>query len=371
MIYTSRIFGWIFALFFGLLTVSMIMLHNWLQALILFLVVLLCMPPVTFFIRRRFNFSIHFLLRFFLVVGLLFVFMKLLIGTEIISIYNSPEVKAQFYKIYDEKMKDWPVPYKDVFVDTRYGKVHVIVSGPEEAQPLLLLHASGVASWSWKFNIAELSKLYRTYAIDLIGDAGKSEFSSMNNVLKTGQDQSELYAEITDSLGVEKAFVAGASEGGFIASNFALYHPERVKRLVLLGPMGYAGATQSVIRIIIAQLFPLKSIQNSTFSWAFSDNVTLKEEFGEWFPLLMNGTRPAKVMPLPFSAEERKKIQVPVLFVFGERDNLVGDPYAARDMVQDIPKVKVEIVDTGHLIAAEKPDQANALMLGFFAESEQ
>jgi len=284
------------------------------------------------------------------------------------SVYKSPEIKARFMEMYDEKMQEWPVPYEDLFVDTSYGKVHVIVSGPKDAPPLLLLHASGVAGWSWKYNVEELSQHYRTCAIDLIGDAGRSEFTSLDHTMRDGQDQAELYTEITDKLGVEKAYVAGASEGGFIGTNYALYHPERVEKLVLLGPMGYSGATQSVIRIMLATFFPLKPIQDSTFSWAFSDSVVLKEDFGEWFRLLMTGYKPAKVIPLPFSAEERQSLQVPVLMVLGTRDNLVGDPDVARALVQDIPDIRVEVLDAGHLMAGEKPEQANALILEFFEE---
>ena len=274
-------------------------------------------------------------------------------------------------EIYDVKMTDWPVPYEDVFVDTQYGKVHAIVSGPEDAPPMLLLHASAVSSWSWKFNVEELSKQYRTYAIDLIGDAGKSEFTSLKHIMKNGRDQAELYTEITGKLGVEKAYVVGASEGGFIGTNYALYHPERVEKLALLGPMGYAGAIKSSIRIMLAQFFPLKPIQESTFSWAISDSAKLKKEFGEWFLLMMTGYNPAKVMPLPFSAEERQSLKAPVLFVFGERDNLVGDPEAARVLVQDIPNVRVEVLDAGHLMGAEQPEQVIALITEFFEESEQ
>ena len=43
--------------------------------------------------------------------------------------------------------------------------------------------------------------------------------------------------------------VVGASEGGFIASNLALWHPDRVQRLILLGPMGYSGAIGAIARL--------------------------------------------------------------------------------------------------------------------------
>jgi pimeloyl-ACP methyl ester carboxylesterase len=349
----------------------MVMLQNWLEALVLLLVVLLCLPPVTSLVQNQFGLSMHPLLRGALIVGLLVVFVWLLLGRQPTSIYKSPEIEARLMEIYDEKMAEWPVPYQDIFVDTRYGKVHVIASGPEDAPVIFLLHASGVAGWSWKFNVEALSQNYRTYAIDLIGDAGKSEYADMGHVMKNGQDQADLYAEIADQLGVETAYVVGASEGGFIGSNYALYHPERVEKLALLGPMGYSGAVQASIRIMFTQFFPLKPIQDSTFSWAFSDSTALKAEFEEWFRLLMSGCTPVKVIPLPLPAEARQSLQVPVMFVFGERDNLVGDPEAATALVQDIPDVRVEIVAAGHLMGGEKPEQVNALILEFFEGSQQ
>jgi pimeloyl-ACP methyl ester carboxylesterase len=58
--------------------------------------------------------------------------------------------------------------------------------------------------------------------------------------------------------------------------------------------------------------------------------------------------------------------KVPLLLVLGEKDNLVGNPEAARALVQDIPDIQVEVLDTGHLIGAEQPEQVNKLILQFF-----
>jgi len=93
---------------------------------------------------------------------------------------------------------------------------------------------------------------------------------------------------------------------------------------------------------------------------------TFFEDFEEWFRLIMTGYTPAKVAPLPFSAEERQSLKAPALLVLGKRDNLVGDPEAAGALVQDIPDIRVEVVDAGHLMAAEQPQQVNALIIQFF-----
>jgi pimeloyl-ACP methyl ester carboxylesterase len=317
-------------------------------------------------VKDRFGWPIYPVLQLVLIGGLLFVSGKLFLGGEVTSVYKSPEVEALFMEIYDEKMTEWPVPYEDLYVDTQYGVVHVIASGPVEAPPMLLLHASAVSGWSWKYNVKELSQHYRTYAIDLISDAGKSRFTNMNHIMKTGQDEADLYAEIADQLGVEKAVVVGASEGGFIASHFAIHYPERIEKLVLIGPMGYAGSTSSIVRIMLAAFFPLKPVIENTFSWAFSDDAKLKEEFAEWFPLTMTGLNPVKVAPVGLSAEARQRIEIPVLFIFGTRDNLVGNPVAAEALVQDMQDVQVEIVEAGHLMGSEIPKECNQRILDFF-----
>ena len=123
---------------------------------------------------------------------------------------------------------------------------------------------------------------------------------------------------------------------------------DRVDRLILLGPMGYSGAAGAVLRIMGAQYFPLAPVQDATFRWAFSDAPEVVAEFNEWFRLLMSETLPVKVAPLPLPVEERRSIRAPTLFVFGARDNLVGDAEAARA-----------------LMGVERPAEVNALILDF------
>jgi pimeloyl-ACP methyl ester carboxylesterase len=365
MQYVCLVLSWLFAILFGLLTLSMVLMGNLLRAVPLLAIVLLLLPPVRTLIHSQAGSPLSPWVYVLAIVVLLGVFVGLGSINKPTSIYKSAQVRSRFAEIYDAKMAEWPVAYESVYVDTSYGTVHVIASGPEDAPPMLLLHASGIPAWSWTYNVEALSQHYRTYAIDLIGDAGRSEYQSLDHLMQDGQDQAELYAEIMDQLAVERAFVVGASEGGFIGSNLALYAPQRVEKLVLLGPMGYAGAVRSVVRIMFAQFFPLGPIQESTFRWAFSDDPRLGEDFGPWFQLVMSGLNPVKVAPLPLKPEQRQSIQVPVLLVLGKRDNLVGDPDKATALAQDMVDIRVEVLDTGHLIGAEQPERVNALIIEF------
>jgi pimeloyl-ACP methyl ester carboxylesterase len=284
------------------------------------------------------------------------------------SIYKSPEIEAKLMSIYNARLGEWPVPYESIFLGTTYGKVHAVVSGPEDAPPALLMHASGLSAWSWLYNVEELNKHFRTYAVDTIGDAGKSVLNDLDNFPRDGQALSAFYLEIADKLGLDSVYIVGASQGGFIGTNLALYAPERVKKLVLLGPMGYAGTERTVVRIVLATLLPFKSIQDSTFRWAFGDDPGVREACEEWFRLVMTGVMPKQARPKTFSPEQLQSLRVPVLLVLGERDGLVGNPENAEKLALNILDVQMVVLDTGHAVGVERPEAVNSLIVDFFEQ---
>ena len=51
--------------------------------------------------------------------------------------------------------------------------------------------------------------------------------------------------------------------------------------------------------------------------------------------------------------------------LLGTREGLVGGPEKAKGLAKNVSDVQVEILDTGHLISAEKPDQFNKLVIDF------
>jgi pimeloyl-ACP methyl ester carboxylesterase len=361
----ALILSWLFSILFGLLALSMFLTGNPLQGIPLVAAVLLLLPPTRALIQQLIGRPIPGWLIALLVIALLAVFVLLSTRNKPTSIYYTPEDEAKLMALYDARLEAWPVPYESRYVDTEYGKVHVIISGPEEAPPLLLLHASAVAGVSWLENIEELNKYYRTYAIDTIGDVGRSQLEDLEHFPGDGPALSALIADVTGTLGVERAPVVGASQGGFIATNYALHAPERVEKVVLLGPMGYAGTTGSVVRIMLAALFPLKPIREDTARWAFGEDLTVQAAYGEWLQTVVGGVASKQARPQTIPSEQLNSLQVPVLLVLGAKDNLVGDPAKARQLVQDAPKIQVEVIDTGHLLGVEKPDEVSDLILDF------
>ena len=243
----GSILAWVFSILLGVLTLSMFLTGNTVRGILLTVAILLLLPPVQSLIKYQTGKVIPSLVQ---VVGA--VVMVGLFGWSMskdvkTSIYFTPQVQSEMMAIYDTKLANWPTPYETRHVDTSYGKVHVIVSGPENAPPVLLLNAGQMAGWSWVTNVGALNEGYRTYAIDTIGEPGKSELSDINRFPKNGAQWSDLLVEITDTLGVQKAYVVGASNGGFLALNYAIRYPERIEKMALLGAMGLTPSTNENI----------------------------------------------------------------------------------------------------------------------------
>lgn len=361
------VLSWIFGILFFLLFLLSLFSKHYIPSILVFIITVLLIPPLQQWMSDFTGIPFPLWLRSLLTPVLLFLFVFLIfkgMGNKK-SIYKNPEIEKKLMAIYENRISQWPVPYDSRYINTRYGKVFVIISGPEDAPPVFLLHASAMGSWSWLYNIEGMNKYYRTYAIDTIGDAGRSVLDDMKKYPNNGKSLAELYSEIMDSLGVQKAYFIGASQGGFISTNMALYESERVKKLILCGPMGYTGTNASVLRILFTTMFPLKPIQDSATRWAFGNNPEVNEAVNEWFSLILEGVISQQVRPQPFTHEQLQSLSMPVLLLLGKRDGLVGNPEKTRHLAKNIADIQIETLDTGHLISAESPDQFNKLVYDF------
>lgn len=118
-------------------------------------------------------------------------------------------------------------------VHTRFGETHVVVSGQEGAAPLVLLHATGTSATGWVLNVARLSEEHRVYAVDILGEAGKSHQTAL---LRDRGDCVDWLSDVLDGLGLKRASFAGWSFGGWTALAFVIAEPERVEKCVPLVP---------------------------------------------------------------------------------------------------------------------------------------
>jgi pimeloyl-ACP methyl ester carboxylesterase len=291
-----------------------------------------------------------------------------LIGCGSSQVFKSPAHEAKIMSIYDTKLAHWPVPFDTIRIRTHYGITYIIVSGPKEKPPLLLLHAMGVTSMMWIPTIDSLSRYFRIYAIDELGDIGKSVLYKTNDYLDEPEKYTLWLNEIYDSLGIQKANIVGASYGGWITLHYAEQAPRRVKKIALLGPMGISSVSFSVIwRLLMLMWFPTDSKKQDMIDWTLGNNPKTLSAFSEhmWTAMDCHGFM---ATPWELSDKQLKSITVPTLLLLGENDGPIGPPDEARERSEKfIRDVRVKVIsNAGHMMNYDQPEIVNKELMNFF-----
>jgi len=113
------------------------------------------------------------------------------------------------------------------------AKIHYLEGG--SGPVVILLHGLGGSVSNWAPTIAPLAQKYRVIAPDQIG-FGKSDKPMLNYRVGTLVDFLDGFYK---QLGIQKASLVGNSLGGFTAAAFALAHPDKVDKLVLVDAAGF------------------------------------------------------------------------------------------------------------------------------------
>ncbi|WP_276353198.1 alpha/beta fold hydrolase [Cohnella caldifontis] len=290
--------------------------------------------------------------------------------TNKVSIFKTPEGKEKFLRTYDECLQRlWDKPYETLYAETRFGKTHVLVSGPEDAPPLVLLHGMTFNSIMWYRNLPELNRKYRTYCIDTLGDYGKSETAVP---LKSREDCVRWIDEVLDGLKLDRAGLIGHSMGGWLSLNFALARPERVEKLVLLAPI------MSVQRLPLKFMFkvypvmarPTREKILKLWTWFLAEGNRLDKEIEE---IIVQGwlhCRPQmKVVPCVFKREEMSGLQPRTLFLAGDQEVVYRALKAVARIRELVPGIRADIIPhSNHCFIAEQYESVNAKIMDFLAE---
>jgi len=111
--------------------------------------------------------------------------------------------------------------------------IHYYCAG-QRGTPIVLIHGLGGSAEAWGFLLPRLHKQYTVYAFDLPG-FGRTPLAPEGIDIRTHV----LYLKrFLDALGSPRVTLVGNSLGGWIATRFAVEHPERVNHLYLLNSAG-------------------------------------------------------------------------------------------------------------------------------------
>lgn len=265
------------------------------------------------------------------------------------------------------------------YLDVAGLRLHLRDSGPKGAPVVIMLHGFGASLHTWEAWARALSDEYRVIRFDLPGFG------------LTGADPTGHYTDgrsmvmleaLMDRLGVGRASLIGNSIGGRIAWTFAARHPERVEKLVLVSPDGFAsqgfeyGKRPEVPATVRLMRYALPTFMvRQSLAPAYGDPTLLNDGLVTRYRDLMlaPGIRDAMIARMGQVVLEDpepllRRIRAPVLLLWGEKDAMIPIGNAA-DYLRSLPDGRlVALPGLGHVPHEEAPAVSLAPVREFLAQ---
>ena len=212
---------------------------------------------------------------------------------------------------------------------------HYIEQGQD--QPLILLHGNGEDSSYFIHQLSHFSSNYRIIAIDTRGH-GKSPRGDKSFTIK---QFAEDLNDFMDEKGIAKAILLGFSDGGNIALEFALKHPEKVDKMIVDG----------------ANLFP--SGVKPLYQWPIEIGYRIAKLFSKKSEKALRNTEMLGLMVNEPHIEpsELAALTMPVLVVAGTKD-MIKESHT-KLIYKSLPNAQLAILEGDHFVANKHPEAFN------------
>ncbi len=254
---------------------------------------------------------------------------------------------------------------------------------------VVLLHGKNFCAGTWEDSIRGLvARGYRVIAPDQIGFCKSSKpagYQYSFHALAT------LTAQLLDQAGAGKAMLVGHSTGGILATRFALLHPDRVAKLVLVNPLGLndtlaEGVPYTPLDGLRAEEAKTSAASIKAYQLRNYYNGQWRPAYDRWVAMLAGQYASARgdtvreaqarlsdmIETQPVAAELRR-VRTPVTLIIGQHDktafraNTAPEPLRARvrtvpqaaeTAVKAFPDARLVRLDgLGHSPQVEDPDR--------------
>ena len=258
--------------------------------------------------------------------------------------------------------------------------VHLRDQGPrDDPAPIVLLHGTSASLHTWEGWVAALQTKRRVISLDLPGFGLTGPFPDGDYRMS---HYSVFLAHVLDQLHVPRAVVAGNSFGGQLAWQFALDHPQRVERLVLVDAAGYPRNATSIpigfrlaqipaLAPLMANLLPRQMIEASIRNVYGDPSKVSDELIDRYYELTLRAGNREALRQRFIQAEAGQgftriaELKVPTLIIWGGRDELIPPDNAER-FKRDIQGSRLVLFDDlGHVPQEEDPARTVAVLMGF------
>jgi len=311
------------------------------------------------------------------------------------GLYKSKRGYRRIMDWYDSLVSRFTFPLDSQYVDTRFGRTHMLAAGPPGAKPLILVQAIAGSAPLWYHQIPFFADHYRVYALDTPGQPGRSA-PQPPPLLEDGY--TDWLLDVVDALAIDRAYFAGVSSGGWYVLRLAMRAPERTERIVMLSPTGLANARFPIeiwVTNVLSKKKDADTLEDELSTRSFLPSSASKEYDRDLARAMALATRhfrlgksldlydeskgrlkiwqSVRVLRTLFFAESRRnlrRLRTPGLVILGEHDMLYSAHRLAQRVRRNMPTVEVEIIPgTGHSAMYDEPDVVNDLMLRFFQRS--
>jgi pimeloyl-ACP methyl ester carboxylesterase len=296
---------------------------------------------------------------------------------------------------YEDGLARLTVPYESHYVDTRYGRTHMLLMGPPGAPPLIMVQGMAGSSILWHLQVADFSQHFRLYALDTVGQPGRS---APNPPSLFDDSYVDWLVDVLDGLKLQKAHFIGVSLGAWAIMRLGILHPERLDRAILLSPMGLARGKMHVRRWIpnptnrrkgsdddlTAELQErsfnpsdpnaparkydrqlARAMALATKHYRVDLSMGVKPDASRLGKMLMFSRVMLKFMSATPEAQLRR-FRKPALLVLGEHEMLYDPQRAIQRAKATMPQLDTVVVPgAGHAAIYERPEYTNPLIVAY------
>jgi pimeloyl-ACP methyl ester carboxylesterase len=294
---------------------------------------------------------------------------------------HSPEIR----QVYERLLARGSVRSRHVEVGAG-NRVHLLEKG--DGPPVVVLHGSGNPAG---FLLPLLDELHGVRAI-----APDRPGVGLSDPIDLPRDRYRETAvawldRLLDTLELDTTTLLGHSGGAMWALWYALAHPDRVERLVLLGPpvlpktrcrLPLRLATTPVVGRLLSRLAPPSPKSILRFAHHVAREKETLARHPELIDLLVAAGRDPitdrvskaelRVFASPFGfrrrarvrPDELRQVAVPTLLIWGEHEPL-GGVTVARAATALIPRARLAVLPTGHGPWLGRPAETTAAVVDF------
>ncbi len=138
------------------------------------------------------------------------------------------------------------VEHRQAWVTTGDFQTRYVEAGERGNPPLIMIHGTGGSWEAFCANIGPLSEHFHCFALDMIGCGYTGKPDRPYEI----KDQVGQIINFMDALGLKTTSLMGISMGSWTASRFALAHPERTDKLIILSAFGLSDDAEEIGAIL-------------------------------------------------------------------------------------------------------------------------